>query len=49
MVGGFIERDIEPAKKLKLKTALSKNGQKQAKAGTPDYELINIKDLLCIL
>ena len=49
MVGDSIERDIEPAKKLKLKTALSKYGQKQAKAGIPDYELINIKDLLCIL
>jgi co-chaperonin GroES (HSP10) len=36
-------------KKLGLKTAFSKYGQKIAEAGAPDYELMDIKDILGIL
>lgn len=46
MVGDSMERDIVPAKKLGLKTALSKYGQRVAEAGTPDCELADFKDLL---
>lgn len=49
MVGDSMERDLVPAKKLGLKTALSKYGQKIAEAGTPDYELADIQDLVSIL
>lgn len=43
MVGDSMERDLVPAKKLGLKTALSKYGQKIAEPGAPDYELTDIK------
>ena len=49
MVGDSMERDLVPAKKLGLRTALSKYGQKTAEAGTPDYELTDIEDLMGIL
>ena len=48
MVGDSMERDRVPAKKLGLKTALSKYGQKTFTSGAPDYELSGIKDLLSI-
>ena len=49
MVGDSMERDIVPAKKLGLQTAISVYGQKVVEAGTPDHELANIKDILGIL
>jgi len=49
MVGDSMERDLNPAKKLGLRTALSKYGQKTVEAGTPDYELTDIKDIVRIL
>lgn len=49
MVGDSIERDILSARKLGLRTALSKYGQTAEENGTADYELTNIKDLLNIV
>ncbi len=50
MVGDSIERDLEPAKKLGLKTALSKYGQIGAQTSESiDYELNAIGDLLEIV
>ncbi|MGD0496376.1 MAG: HAD hydrolase-like protein [Candidatus Bathyarchaeia archaeon] len=49
MVGDSIERDLIPAKKLGLRTALSKYGQGAKEIGTADYELTDIKDLLTII
>jgi phosphoglycolate phosphatase-like HAD superfamily hydrolase len=50
MVGDSIERDMKPAKKLGLKTALSKYGQLETKtSGSVDYELFSICDLLEIV
>jgi putative hydrolase of the HAD superfamily len=49
MVGDSMERDLVPAKKLGLRTALSRYGQKTAEAGAPDFELMDIKDLVGIL
>ena len=49
MVGDSIERDLLPAKKLGLKTALSKYGQRTEETGTADYELTDIKDLVNIV
>ena len=50
MVGDSIERDMEPAKKLGLKTALSKYGQIETKTSeSVDYELHSISDLLEIV
>lgn len=46
MVGDSIERDLMPAKKLGLQTALSKYGQRTEETGTADYELTDIKDLI---
>jgi putative hydrolase of the HAD superfamily len=47
MVGDSIERDIEPAKKLGLKTALSKYGQIGTESTESiDYELNGVSDLL---
>ncbi len=46
MVGDSIERDLVPAKKLGLQTALSKYGQITEETGTADYELTDIKDLI---
>jgi len=45
MVGDSMERDLNPAKKLGLQTALAKYGQRTEETGTADYELIEIKDL----
>jgi putative hydrolase of the HAD superfamily len=50
MVGDSIARDIEPAKKLDLKTALSKYGQIGTETSNAiDYELSSIRDLLEII
>jgi putative hydrolase of the HAD superfamily len=50
MVGDSIERDIEPAKKLGLRTALSKYGQTaEEMSKSVDYELNSVSDLLNIV
>jgi putative hydrolase of the HAD superfamily len=49
MGGDSIKRDLLPAKKLGLRTALCKYGQKEEEAGTVDYELREIKYLLNIV
>ncbi len=49
MVGDSIEKDINPAKNLGLKTALSKYGQQFPEKGSADYELGEFKDLLSFL
>ena len=50
MVGDSVQRDIEPAKRLGFKTALSKYGQVKTEAiNSADYELCSISDLLEII
>ncbi|MGA2682019.1 MAG: HAD hydrolase-like protein [Candidatus Bathyarchaeia archaeon] len=49
MVGDSMERDMIPAIKLGLRTALCKYGQKTVEKGNPDYILEGIKDILKIL
>jgi putative hydrolase of the HAD superfamily len=50
MVGDSIQRDMEPAKKLGLKTALSKYGQIERETSSSiDYELSAITDLLKVI
>jgi FMN phosphatase YigB (HAD superfamily) len=50
MVGDSVQRDIEPAKKLGLRTAISKYGQiEEAKSNSIDYELNAVTDLLKII
>jgi HAD superfamily hydrolase (TIGR01549 family) len=49
MVGDSIEKDIVPAKKLGLKTALAKYGQKNPEAGFADYQLLDFKEIIDIL
>jgi len=50
MVGDSIERDIEPAKKLGLITAISKYGQREnATSDSIDYELTALIDLLQVI
>jgi FMN phosphatase YigB (HAD superfamily) len=50
MVGDSIERDMEPARKLGLRTALSKYGQIGTEtSNSVDYELCEISDLLEII
>jgi putative hydrolase of the HAD superfamily len=49
MVGDSMERDIIPAKRLGLQTALSKYGEYAAQVGTGDFELKSFSDLLSIL
>jgi HAD superfamily hydrolase (TIGR01549 family) len=46
MVGDSLEKDLNPAKKLGLKTALAIYGQTKTEKGKPDYELEDIKDLI---
>lgn len=46
MVGDSIEKDLNPAKKLGLKTLLAKYGQIKPEEGTPDYVVNDIKDLI---
>ena len=46
MVGDSMERDLNPAKKLGLKTALAKYGQIKIEEGTPDYIVKDIKDII---
>jgi len=45
MVGDSIERDIQPAKQLGMKTALAKYGQRSKEMMTADYELKGVEDL----
>ena len=45
MVGDSMRRDLIPAKKLGLRTALSKYGQKENETEAPNYELNNFEDL----
>ena len=49
MVGDSIDRDLHPAKKLGLNTALAKYGQNEKEQGEADYELTDIKDILLIV
>jgi putative hydrolase of the HAD superfamily len=50
MVGDSIERDVEPAKKLGLRTALAKYGHTGAcESELIDYELKTLTDLLSIV
>jgi FMN phosphatase YigB (HAD superfamily) len=49
MVGDSIERDLNPAKKLGLRTALAKYGQTEEEEGKVDYELKAIHDLMEIV
>jgi putative hydrolase of the HAD superfamily len=49
MVGDSMERDIIPAKKLGLQTALSKYGEYAAQTGSGDFELKDFKEILSIL
>jgi phosphoglycolate phosphatase-like HAD superfamily hydrolase len=49
MVGDSIERDIVPAKKLGLKTALAKYGQKTPEVGFADYQLLDFKEIIDIV
>lgn len=49
MVGDSIERDLTPATKLGLKTAIAKYGQIEVEKGTPNYKLESIDDLLKII
>lgn len=48
MVGDSLTRDLLPAKKLGLNTALAKYGQTMKETGKADYELTNITDILTI-
>ncbi len=48
MVGDSLERDIIPAKKLGLKTALSRYGEFKVQDSNADYDLKDISDLLNI-
>ena len=49
MVGDSIKRDLAPARKLGLKTALAKYGQREKENGIADYELASIQDLTKIV
>ena len=49
VVGDSVERDILPAKRLGLKTALCKYGQSINEQGTADYELLEIDDIAGII
>ena len=49
MVGDSIKRDLKPATKLGLKTAIAKYGQLSKENETVDYELENITDLTKIV
>jgi FMN phosphatase YigB (HAD superfamily) len=45
MVGDSMKRDVEPAKKLGLKTALALYGQKAPEEGDPDYKILTTSQL----
>ena len=49
MVGDSIKRDLIPATKLGLKTAIAKYGQLGREKGSVDYELNDISDLTKIV
>ena len=49
MVGDSIEKDIDPAKKLGLRTALAKYGQLTPEIGFADYQLLNFKEIIEII
>lgn len=46
MVGDSINRDLSPAKKLGLNTALAKYGQSEMEIGDADFELSSISEVL---
>lgn len=48
-VGDSIDRDLHPAEKLGLNTALAKYGQNEKEKGEADYELTDIRDILLIV
>ena len=49
MVGDSLEKDLGPAEKLGLKTALAKYGQIKPEEGVSDYELEDLKALLAFV
>ena len=49
MVGDSIEKDIDPAKKLGVRTALAKYGQKTVENGSADYEISDFEELIDIV
>jgi len=49
MVGDSIVRDLDPARKLGLVTALAKYGQREKENGETDYQLASIQDLTKIV
>ena len=49
MVGDSIERDLTPATKIGLKTAIAKYGQLGREKGSVDYKLDDISDLTKIV
>jgi len=49
MVGDSLSRDLLPAKKLGLNTALAKYGQNVEETGEADYELTGISDILAVI
>jgi FMN phosphatase YigB (HAD superfamily) len=49
MVGDSIIRDLHPAQKFGLQTALAKYGQIRKEKGTTDYELRDISEIFQII
>jgi putative hydrolase of the HAD superfamily len=49
MVGDSLEKDLNPARKLGLRTALARYGQIKPEKGFADYELKDIEDLTELL
>ncbi len=49
MVGDSVARDLVPAKKLGLKTALAKYGQREKDSGATDYEFTTIQDIIRVI
>ena len=49
MVGDSLSRDLLPAKKLGLNTALAKYGQTMKETGKADYELTSVSDIMAII
>ncbi|MEM7825550.1 MAG: HAD hydrolase-like protein, partial [Candidatus Aenigmatarchaeota archaeon] len=49
LVGDSIERDIEPAKKVGLRTALAQYGQEKKEKGKADFNIKKIDELLKVI
>lgn len=49
VVGDSIKRDVNPAKKLGIKTVLAKYGQTEKEKGRADFEIEKIEDLVKIV